>query len=124
MGQLSEVKPASNSAIRLFKLFDRVSAIDNLSEEGAKPASVSGTIEVKDVVFAYPSSPEHLVCRGYSLVVPSGQTVALCGPSGSGKSTIIQLIERFYDPQSGVVTLDGTDIKTLNVRWLRAQLGL
>jgi len=50
--------------------------------------------------------------------------VALCGPSGSGKSTIIQLIERFYDPIEGVVSLDGVDIRTLNVRWLRSQLGL
>jgi ATP-binding cassette subfamily B (MDR/TAP) protein 1 len=64
------------------------------------------------------------VCQGYSLRVPAGATVALCGPSGSGKSTIIQLIERFYDPLKGSVSLDGVDIKTLNVRWLRAQLGL
>ena len=49
---------------------------------------------------------------------------ALCGPSGSGKSTIIQLVERFYDPQSGSVMLDGVDIKTLNLKWLRQQIGL
>merc|ERR1719440_2525054 len=86
--------------------------------------SVNGEIELKNVRFAYPSAPEHLVCNGYSLHIPAGQTVALCGPSGSGKSTIIQLIERFYDPQEGAVLLDGVDIKTLNVRWLRSQLGL
>eukprot|EP00325_Prymnesiales_sp_UTEX-LB-985_P007146 CAMPEP_0174697474 /NCGR_PEP_ID=MMETSP1094-20130205/3329_1 /TAXON_ID=156173 /ORGANISM="Chrysochromulina brevifilum, Strain UTEX LB 985" /LENGTH=219 /DNA_ID=CAMNT_0015894465 /DNA_START=81 /DNA_END=740 /DNA_ORIENTATION=- len=57
-------------------------------------------------------------------MVEAGQTVALCGPSGSGKSTVIALIERFYDPQSGVVMLDGIDIKSLNVKWLRSQLGL
>ena len=85
---------------------------------------MTGTIEVRDVVFAYPSAPSHTVCNGYSLMIPAGQTVALCGASGSGKSTIIQLIERFYDPQSGSVMLDGVDIKTLNVRWLRQQLGL
>ena len=79
---------------------------------------------MKDVVFAYPSSPDTLVCRGYNLSIAAGQTVALCGPSGSGKSTIIQLIERFYDPHSGSITLDGYDIKTLNVRWLRSQMGL
>jgi ATP-binding cassette subfamily B (MDR/TAP) protein 1 len=76
------------------------------------------------VFFAYPTAPEHLVCNGYSLSVQAGQTVALCGASGSGKSTIIALIERFYDPQGGVVTLDGHDLKSLNVRWLRSQLGL
>ena len=98
-------------------------AIDSFAEDGAKPTSVNGTIEVYDVVFAYPSSPDTPVCKGYSLTIPAGQTVALCGPSGSGKSTIIQLLERFYDPQSGTITLDGVDIKTLNVKWLRSQIG-
>jgi ATP-binding cassette subfamily B (MDR/TAP) protein 1 len=65
------------------------------------------------------------VChQGYSLVVEAGQTVALCGASGSGKSTAIQLVERFYDPDQGSVTLDGVDLRKLNVRWLRQQIGL
>jgi len=123
IGAMADLPTAKNSAIRLFKLFDREPAIDNLSEEGTKLESVTGVIEVKDVVFAYPTATDHLVCKGYSLSVPAGATVALCGPSGSGKSTIISLLERFYDPQSGVVMLDGVDIKTLNVRWLRAQFG-
>jgi len=79
---------------------------------------------VVDVVFAYPTRAKFNILNGYSLRVEAGQMVALCGPSGSGKSTIISLIERFYDPQSGMLTLDGVDIKTLNVRWLRSQLGL
>jgi len=121
---LADLAAATKAARRLFNLFDREPEIDNLSEEGVKLASVRGEIEVCDVVFAYPSAPEHLVCKGYSLSVGAGATVALCGPSGSGKSTIIQLLERFYDPLSGSVQLDGADIKTLNVRWLRSQLGL
>lgn len=64
------------------------------------------------------------MCNSISVHFPAGKTTAVCGPSGSGKSTLIQLIERFYDPLSGVVMLDGVDIKTLNVRWLRGQLGL
>jgi len=64
------------------------------------------------------------VCNGYNLEVAAGTTVALVGSSGSGKSTAIQLIERFYDPDSGVVMLDGVDLKQLNVRWLRMQIGL
>ena len=103
---------------------DRKSAIDPFDESGATLPAVRGELEVRDVVFAYPTAPNHDVCRGYSLTVEAGQTCALCGPSGSGKSTIIQLLERFYDPQQGAVLLDGVDVKTLNVRWLRQQLGL
>jgi len=124
MAALADLKNATNAANRLFRLFDRVPAIDNLAVTGPTLSSVTGAIEVRDVVFAYPSAPDHLVCKGYTLLIPAGQTCALCGPSGSGKSTIIQLLERFYDPREGVITLDGVDIKTLNVRWLRAQLGL
>ena len=54
---------------------------------------------------------------GLWLSVGAGQTVALCGPSGSGKSTVIQLLERFYDPQRGTVRLDGVELRDLNVRW-------
>ena len=120
---LSDIPHATKSAQKLFKLFDRVPAIDNLSEAGATLPSVDGAIEVRDVVFAYPSAPDTPVCKGYSLSIPAGATVALCGPSGSGKSTIILLLERFYDPQAGTITLDGTEIHSLNVRWLRSQMG-
>ena len=123
-GALADIKNATNAAVRLFKLFDRVPLIDNLDESGKTLNEVAGNIEVKDVVFSYPTAPDHLVCKGYTLSIPAGQTVALCGPSGSGKSTVINLIERFYDPQSGAVMLDGVDIKTLNVRWLRSIIGL
>ena len=121
---LADVKAATVAASRLFRLFDRKPLVDSFDEGGEKPAACRGEVEVRDVVFAYPTAPDHPVCRGYSLRVAAGSTVALCGPSGSGKSTIIKLIERFYDPQSGVVLLDGADIRALNVRWLRAQLGL
>ena len=63
------------------------------------------------------------VLRGVTLSVTEGQTVALVGSSGCGKSTITQLIQRFYDPSGGRILLDGTDIKQLNVKWLRQQIG-
>ena len=60
---------------------------------------------------------------GVNLSVNVGQTVALVGPSGCGKSTTVQLIQRFYDPDEGSVLLDGVDIKDLNIKWLRQQIG-
>ena len=74
--------------------------------------------------FAYPSRPKVQVCKDYSLTIAPGETVALVGPSGSGKSTIVSVLERFYDPLSGSVKLDGVDVKELNVKWLREQVGL
>ena len=62
--------------------------------------------------------------KNLSLTIPSGKFTAIVGASGSGKSTMIQLIERFYDPFEGVITLDGHDIKTLNLRSLRGFIGL
>jgi len=119
-----KLQVARQAAAKVFKIINRVPTIDSFSEEGERLAQVNGEVELKEVKFAYPSAPDHFVCSGYSLHIPAGSTVALCGPSGSGKSTIIQLIERFYDPIEGVVSLDGVDIRTLNVRWLRSQLGL
>eukprot|EP00607_Mallomonas_marina_P000028 CAMPEP_0182440008 /NCGR_PEP_ID=MMETSP1167-20130531/86787_1 /TAXON_ID=2988 /ORGANISM="Mallomonas Sp, Strain CCMP3275" /LENGTH=227 /DNA_ID=CAMNT_0024633839 /DNA_START=732 /DNA_END=1412 /DNA_ORIENTATION=+ len=102
----------------------RTPAIDGFSSEGSEPNSrPSGRIELKDVVFAYPSRPDVNVCDYYSLKVRAGDTVALCGASGAGKSTIVNLLLRFYDPQAGHITLDDVNIKDLNIRWLRSQIG-
>jgi ATP-binding cassette subfamily B (MDR/TAP) protein 1 len=76
------------------------------------------------VSFSYPTRKETQVFDGFSLKIPAGKTVALVGPSGSGKSTSIQLIERFYDPDFGTITLDGHDVRELNVSWLRQHVGL
>jgi ATP-binding cassette subfamily B (MDR/TAP) protein 1 len=98
--------------------------IDSSSEDGVKLPSVNGTIEFKNVTFAYPTRQETDVLNGFSLTVEAGKTVALVGPSGCGKSTTVQLVERFYDPVAGEVTLDGRDLRDLNVHWLRQQIGL
>jgi len=65
----------------------------------------------KDVDFTYPTRQEHQILKKFSCVFEEGKTTALVGPSGSGKSTIIQLLERFYDPTGGSISLDGVDIK-------------
>uniref|UniRef100_A0A915PDN2 Uncharacterized protein n=1 Tax=Setaria digitata TaxID=48799 RepID=A0A915PDN2_9BILA len=83
-----------------------------------------GTIEFKDINFAYPSRPDIEVLKGVSFTVSSGEHVAIVGPSGSGKSTLTALMLRFYDPTNGTIALDGVNLKQMNPDNLRAQLGL
>ncbi|KAL9157709.1 hypothetical protein ABFS82_08G021900 [Erythranthe guttata] len=85
---------------------------------------VNGNIEFKNVTFSYPSRPDVIIFRDFSIFFPAGKTVAVVGGSGSGKSTVVSLIERFYDPNQGEILLDNVDIKTLQLRWLRSQMGL
>ncbi|CAL4059023.1 unnamed protein product, partial [Meganyctiphanes norvegica] len=115
---------ARGAASTIFDVIERESQIDPTSEKGDRPETVKGTIELHDVEFKYPSRPDVPILRGVSLKVEPGQTVALVGASGCGKSTCIQLIQRFYDPINGKVLLDGRDIKTLNLGWLRDHIGV
>jgi len=108
----------------LYETIDRVPDIDSASPDGIKLADVRGEITLEDVKFSYPSRPTVEVVKGLNVTFTAGETAALVGASGSGKSTIISLVERFYDPLSGAVKLDGQDIKELNVNWLRNQIGL
>ncbi|OXB67674.1 hypothetical protein ASZ78_015206 [Callipepla squamata] len=128
LGQSTSFTPdyakAKMSAAHLFVLLERVPLIDSYSEEGEKPKIFGGNISFKDVAFKYPSRPEVKVLQGLNIEVGKGQTLALVGSSGCGKSTVVQLLERFYDPLSGEVLLDGQNTKTLNIQWLRAQIGI
>ena len=112
------------AAARLFNTIDLVPSIDSASEEGLKPSMVVGKITVENVDFNYPARPGVHILKSLSLTFPAGKTTALVGASGSGKSTIVSLVERFYDPLGGSVRLDGIDIRELNVKWLRSQIGL
>ncbi|ORX90713.1 P-loop containing nucleoside triphosphate hydrolase protein [Basidiobolus meristosporus CBS 931.73] len=116
---------AQGAAAKLYEAIYRVPQIDSCSSEGLKPTTpTKGLIEARNLRFHYPSRPDVPILKGISLTVEPGKTVALVGMSGSGKSTIIQLLERFYDPIEGEISLDGTPIKSLNVHWLRRQIGL
>jgi ATP-binding cassette subfamily B (MDR/TAP) protein 1 len=121
---ISALAAARKAAAQIMQVTARVSKVDPFDESGARLDKVAGRITFEDVFFTYPARREHPVCRGYSLTVEPGQTVALVGASGSGKSTAIQLLERFYDPDQGAVKLDGHDLRSLNVNWLRSQIGL
>jgi len=118
---IGKAKPAM---INIFGLIDKVPTIDTKDERGQKPLAVRGEIQLVDVHFHYPSRPDSKIFSGLNLTIEVGKTVALVGSSGSGKSTVISLVERFYDPTSGSVRLDGVDLKALNVKWLRKSLGL
>ena len=85
---------------------------------------MNGEISFEDVRFNYPSRPSVKVLKGLSITFRAGKTAALVGASGSGKSTVISLVERFYDPLFGTVRFDGINVKDLNVKWLRTQIGL
>ena len=115
---------AKQAAKELKTLFDRVPAIDSWSQDGERFSDVEGTIEFRDVHFRYPTRPEQPVLRGLNLTVKPGQYVALVGASGCGKSTTIALMERFYDPLSGGVFVDGKDISSLNINDYRGFLAL
>lgn len=112
------------SLTSVFEIIDREPKIDPDDTTGLKPPNVYGSIEFKNVDFSYPARPDILVLSNFNLKVSGGQTVAVVGVSGSGKSTVISLIERFYDPVSGQVLLDGRDLKSFNLRWLRSHMGL
>ncbi|KAI9294859.1 P-loop containing nucleoside triphosphate hydrolase protein [Neoconidiobolus thromboides FSU 785] len=115
---------ARGAGAKLFEAIDRVPPIRSNSKEGEKLSQIVGEIEFKNIRFAYPSRTEVQIFDDYSLKIEPGTTVALVGASGSGKSTTIQLLERFYDPDSGEVHLDGHNIAKLNLKWYRQQLGL
>uniref|UniRef100_A0A669QCF3 Bile salt export pump n=1 Tax=Phasianus colchicus TaxID=9054 RepID=A0A669QCF3_PHACC len=114
------------AATNIFETIDRKPTIDCMSEEGYKLDKVRGEIEFHNVTFHYPSRPDVKILDNLSMVIKTGETTAFVGASGAGKSTIIQLIQRFYDPTDGMVsiTLDGHDIRSLNIQWLRSQIGV
>ncbi|KAJ3285478.1 GTPase-activating protein [Borealophlyctis nickersoniae] len=122
-GEVTAFSFAVGAGTGLFNAVDRVPPIQSKSTEGYRPEKVNGDIEVRGVRFRYPARPEVVILENMNLSVKAGTTCALVGSSGSGKSTIVQLLERFYDPEQGHLYLDGTDITQLNVQWLRRQIG-
>ncbi|KAJ9554607.1 hypothetical protein OSB04_018652 [Centaurea solstitialis] len=94
------------------------------NRKGKTITSVRGEIEFRGVDFSYPSRPDTPILQKLNLKVKAGMTIGLVGGSGSGKSTIISLLERFYDPIKGDILLDGHRIKSLQLKWLRSQMGL
>ncbi|XP_018767050.1 bile salt export pump isoform X4 [Serinus canaria] len=112
------------AATNIFETIDKKPTIDCMSEDGYKLDKVRGEIEFHNVTFNYPSRPDVKILDNLNMVIKAGEMTAFVGASGAGKSTTIQLIQRFYDPTDGMITLDGHDIRSLNIQWLRSQIGV
>jgi ATP-binding cassette subfamily B protein len=128
VGALSEVlgdlQRAAGATERLVELLETEPAIKPPAHPKTLPTPPRGEVSFENVTFHYPSRPDTAALNGLSLAVNPGEHVALVGPSGAGKSTVFQLLLRFYDPQSGVVRIDGVDLKDVDPREARKRIGL
>jgi ABC transporter fused permease/ATP-binding protein len=120
-GLWQDFAKALGASERVFELIDRQ---PGMRDHGERREQVVGRIELDHVDFTYPSRPDAPVLQSVSLVLEPGEVVALVGPSGSGKSTIAALLSRFYDPLSGHIRFDGAEYPSLDVDWLREQVGV
>ncbi|KAJ6430826.1 hypothetical protein OIU84_018352 [Salix udensis] len=128
ISQTSSLSPdlmkAKAAVASVFAILDQNSKIDSSNDSGTEIENLKGEIEFQHVNFKYPTRPDVQIFRDLCLKIRSGKTVALVGESGSGKSTVISLLQRFYDPDSGAIKLDGFEIQKLQIKWLRQQMGL
>ena len=133
---VKQLKDSQSASGRIFFLLERVPKIPIPPTKDKTPTSsyvpptpllkpkvMKGAIEFRDVNFSYPSRPGVPVLNGLSLRIPANSTCALVGPSGAGKSTVVSLLQRFYDVTSGSVRVDGKDIRSLDLKWLRSHIG-
>ena len=123
LGQLSEVwgevQLAAGAAERISELLDEQPAIQSPANAKSLPAPAHGAIAFKSVSFNYPSRPDTQVLRTVSFAAKPGEVVAIVGPSGAGKTTIFALLQRFHDPLSGTITIDGMNIASADLLSLR-----
>ncbi|RZC60569.1 hypothetical protein C5167_022334 [Papaver somniferum] len=107
---VADTGKAKISAASVFAILDHETNVDLSNNSGTTLEDVRGKIEFRHVSFKYPTRPDVQIFRDFCLSIHSGKTVALVGESGSGKSTVISLLQRFYNPDSGHITLDGVEI--------------
>ena len=119
-----EVQRAAGAAERLVELVNTQSLITDPGELTLQQENLQPQLRLENVSFSYPTRPELTALRDFTLTIEAGHSLALVGPSGAGKSTVFELLQRFYDPQQGSVTLDGRDIREFGLKQLREHIAL
>ncbi|XP_060519433.1 ATP-dependent translocase ABCB1-like isoform X2 [Cylas formicarius] len=115
---------ARSAGGKVFHIIDSLPTINLSKNNGQKIENLKGSLSFRGVTFQYPSRKEVTILKELDLDIEAGHTVALVGSSGCGKSTVLQLIQRFYDPDRGTVLLDGQDIRNLDLTWFRNLIGV
>ena len=128
VGSLSEIwgelLRAAGATERLVEMLEANDPVQDAAQPRALPRPVRGAIQLDHVSFRYPARPDNPALHDVQLSVAPGETVALVGPSGAGKSTVLQLLMRFYDPQSGAIRLDGIDLREMSRADFRSYFAL
>ena len=119
-----ELQRAAGATERLVELLKATDTVNDPDEPVACPRPLSGAVAFESVGFTYPSRPDKQTLSSIDLAVTPGETVALVGPSGAGKTTMMQLIQRFYDPSTGRITLDGIDLRDMRRDDFRQQIAV
>lgn len=119
-----ELQRAAGATERLVELLNSEDTVQDPNAPAAVPSPVTGEIVFENVHFSYPARPSIAALDDVSLTIKPGETVALVGPSGAGKTTIIQLIQRFYDPASGQIRLDGVALEDMARDAFRREIAL
>lgn len=122
-GLYSQLQEALGATARVFGILD--TEPDIADKPGVPPLpSIIGAVQFNDVSFAYADTTNAVILNNINLAVRPGEVLALVGPSGSGKTTLVNLIPRFYDVSTGSITIDGYDIRDVQLRSLRSQIGI
>jgi subfamily B ATP-binding cassette protein MsbA len=122
-GLWTGLQEALGATRRLFEILDTRSDISEKPDAALLPR-VQGHIQIEKLSFAYLDHPEDLILQDINLEIQSGEVLALVGPSGAGKTTLVNLIPRFFDPTQGSISIDGLNLRQVQVRSLREQIGL
>nr|WP_255696839.1 ABC transporter transmembrane domain-containing protein [Sandaracinobacteroides sayramensis] len=119
-----DVMRAAGASARVRDLLAEQPAIQKPADPEALPLPAEGRLAFEKVEFRYPSRPELPAIHGFDLSIAPGERVAFVGPSGAGKSTLFQLVQRFYDPESGCIRMDGVDLRQVDPAELRARIAV